>query len=186
MAVAAPTPPQAGSQWIDPTGKPTPVFYRFIVALVAFVDDIAVLVPATGGTATSSAISHLQQQVADLSALLLTAASPDSAIAQLRQSVADLSAELLTQRRPDIAPLAQRVSDLEALLETVRAPNLTNIRQRLSDLEALVLTARPALTKVGTVEPRDGYWSPLTNGDGTNPDLIYTLTGDDIAVWTAT
>lgn len=186
MASTSLTPPQAGSQWIDPTGKPTPVFYRFIVALVALVEDIAVLVPGTGGSTTSSAISNLQQQVADLSAIVLTASSPDSALAQLRQSVADLAAQLLTQRRPDLAPLRQRIDALEALLETTRSPNLTPILQRLSDLEALVLTARPALTKVGTVEPRDGYWSPLTNGDGTNPDLIYTLNGDDIAVWTAT
>lgn len=179
--------PQAGSQWIDPTGKPTPVFYRFIVSLVALVQDIAVLTPVAGGSSTSATISDLQQKVADLSALVLTAESPHAAISAMRQSLADLAAEVLTQRAPDLAPIRQRVADLESLLETARPQNLGPLLQRLADLEALVLTARPAMSgAAGTIEPRDGYWSELTNGDGTNPELIYTLDGDTISVWTQT
>ena len=31
-----------------------------------------------------------------------------------------------------------------------------------------------------------GYWSPLTNGDPTTPELIFDSFGDTIAVWTST
>ena len=29
-----------------------------------------------------------------------------------------------------------------------------------------------------------GSWSPLTNGDPINPELVFDITGDTIAVWT--
>lgn len=34
--------------------------------------------------------------------------------------------------------------------------------------------------------PSAGYWSPLTNGDPINPELIFDSLGDTVAVWTAT
>lgn len=34
--------------------------------------------------------------------------------------------------------------------------------------------------------PAFGYWSPLTNGDPINPELIFDGAGDAVAVWTAT
>jgi hypothetical protein len=33
---------------------------------------------------------------------------------------------------------------------------------------------------------QDGYWSPLTNGDGSSPELIFDGNGDTVAVWTET
>jgi hypothetical protein len=33
---------------------------------------------------------------------------------------------------------------------------------------------------------QDGYWSPLTNGDGSSPELIFLADGDTVAVWTET
>lgn len=32
--------------------------------------------------------------------------------------------------------------------------------------------------------PQDGFWSPLTTGDPINPELIFDIHGDTIAVWT--
>lgn len=44
-------------------------------------------------------------------------------------------------------------------------------------LQAEIVTPAPP-------SPIFGYWSPLTNGDPINPDLIYNAAGDVIAVWT--
>jgi hypothetical protein len=38
----------------------------------------------------------------------------------------------------------------------------------------------------GGLTVQSGYWSPLTNGDTSNPEPIYDADGDMIAVWTET
>jgi hypothetical protein len=85
--------------------------------------------------------------------------------------------------------------DLRRLYEAVTAsdgsgPGLpigeADVTNLVADLAALTAAiAALALVVAAQAEPGAGFWSPLTNGDPINPELVFDSLGDTVAVWTA-
>lgn len=83
---------------------------------------------------------------------------------------------------------AASVSTALTLANTAVTPGTygdgTHVAQVTVDAKGRV-TAASNVAVSGGGGPSVGYWSPLTNGDPINPDLIFDGSGDTIAVWSA-
>ncbi len=153
-------------------------------------DDLALLSVLSQAGADTDTTARDEASGAFLTALQGSAVSIDPSAHE--QAEAAFLGALQAMRAPqgddDDAKLfaLSLLGPIYALISSGGSGSVTSIEAG----DGITVTPDP-IVATGTVAldadvlPAFGYWSPLTNGNTINPELIFDASGDTIAVWTA-